>query len=437
MNISCQQGHIVHPDRPMQGINDLKNAGFESVMAGVGVWFPDFYGIDKNVKQTNEQDRRPIVERYAALFQAYRKNHIRVPVVCGPSFGLVDPYQNKQVREKFTDADGSLDLAAAAAVERKMLSFGIEAVKESLIFCSQEKVKYLIIDAVSGDGVYGREWEINHDFYMSIARQAQEAGVCILLRNQYRMVGGHMVRGICSEASDAAEWIDRLNEEAGNECFGFCVDTGICTICGNDIQEFIRDLGSRVKALILRDSDGRSDSLLLPFTCVCKGRLTTDWMGVIRGLRDIDFDGELILNFSHTIGAFSPLLRPTLFKLAYEVACFFQWQVVLEQNLRKYKSVVLFGAGNMCRNYMKCYGEKYPPLFTCDNNSELWGKQFCGLTVKSPEALKNLPEDCGVYICNTFYREIKEQLEQMGVKHIEFFNDEYMPSFYFDRLERK
>ena len=48
-----------------------------------------------------------------------------------------------------------------------------------------------------------------------------------------------------------------------------------------------------------------------------------------------------------------------------------------------------------------------------------------------------MPENCGVYICNTFYREIREQLEEMGVRHIEFFNDEYMPSFHFDRLERR
>ncbi len=37
---------------------------------------------------------------------------------------------------------------------------------------------------------------------------------------------------------------------------------------------------------------------------------------------------------------------------------------------------------------MKCYGEQYKPLFTCDNNSSIWGTQFCGLDVKSPEALK-------------------------------------------------
>ena len=86
---------------------------------------------------------------------------------------------------------------------------------------------------------------------------------------------------------------------------------------------------------------------------------------------------------------------------------------------------------------MKCYGEKYPPLFACDNNPKLWDTKFEGLTVKNPEELKKLPKDCGVYICNMYYREIEAQLREMGIENIEYFNDEYMPSFYFDRLERE
>ncbi len=90
----------------------------------------------------------------------------------------------------------------------------------------------------------------------------------------------------------------------------------------------------------------------------------------------------------------------------------------------------------MCRNYMKCYGRKYPPLFACDNNPKLWDTEFEGLMVKNPEELKNLPEGSGVIICNIFYREIRTQLEHMGIFNIGYFNDEYMPSFYTDRLKR-
>ena len=129
------------------------------------------------------------------------------------------------------------------------------------------------------------------------------------------------------------------------------------------------------------------------------------------------------------------MLRPQLLSLARAAAEYFKWQIEIESLLKKYESIVLFGAGNMCRNYLKCYGERYPPLFTCDNNPRMWGTDFFGLEVRTPEALKSIPEGCGVFICNIYYREIERQLRDMGIKNIEFFNDEYMPSFYFDRLK--
>jgi len=439
MNVSCYNANIVHLDRPFQGIRDLKEAGFDSLATGIGVSFPDFSGRNKGkqVKSIKKKDLRPVSERYSLLFASCGKNGIRLPLVYGPSFELFDPLKNAVVRKTFTDEGDFPDTAAIADVEAKLTAFGIQAAMECIDFCGRNGVDYILIQPVSGDGIYGREWEVNHNFYMELADKAKECGVQILLKNRYRRIGGHLVRGICAEPSAAAQWVDRLNAEAGEEVFGFCIDSGVCSLCGNDIHEFITVLGSRIKAVILRDCDGKRDSVMLPFTCVQGGSVQTDWMGLIRGLRDIEFDGELIIDFSGTAGAFSPLLHPTVFRLAKEVGDFFKWQISLEQTLRKYKSIVLFGAGNMCRNYMKCYGEKYPPLFTCDNNPKLWDTEFEGLMVKKPEELKKLPKDCGVYICNIYYREIETQLREMGIGNIEYFNDEYMPAFYFDRLERK
>ena len=176
---------------------------------------------------------------------------------------------------------------------------------------------------------------------------------------------------------------------------------------------------------------------MLPFTHPHEGQTLMHWLGLIRGLREIDFDGELVVDFTNTLSSFPPLLLPTLLQLAREVGDYFRWQIEMESNLKKYKKIVLFGAGNMCRNYMKCYGAKYPPIFTCDNNRSLWGTNFEGLEVRSPEELKALPSECGVIICNIYYREIEIQLRELGVENIGYFNDEYMPSFHYDRLVRE
>lgn len=259
----------------------------------------------------------------------------------------------------------------------------------------------------------------------------------ILLQNRCKEVNGHFVRGENSNAKVLAQRIDTLNTEAGAEKYGVCVDTGALNLCGQDMYEYIHTLDHRVKAVIIRENDGQHDYAMLPFTSVANGQSQMDWLGVIRGLREIAFDGCLIMDFGDTASAFSPLLRPQLLSLAKSIADYFKWQIEIESLLKKYKSIVLFGAGNMCRNYMKTYGEKYTPLFTCDNNKALWGTSFCGLEVKSPEVLKDLPTECAVFICNTYYREIEQQLRGMGIENnIEFFNDEYMPTFYFDVIKR-
>ena len=434
MNVICHN-IMVNMERPVQGIKDLKKAGFDSLAPDISARVPDFYGRYKN-KNLKKIDLLSVSERCSPLFDSCRENGVQIPFVYGPSYQLIDPLQDRKVKDNFLKEDDSPDMEAIEAAEAKLEAFTRKAAEECIELCGSNGVKYILISPISGDRIRGREWEINHDFYMSLAEKAQGSGVCILLQNMCRDVGGHPVRGVCAEASVAADWVDRLNEEAGAEVFGFCVDIGICSLCGINVHEYVTTLGNRIKAVILRDCDGHNDAALMPFSSAQNGKSQTDWMGLIRGLRDIDFDGELIVNCTDTARAFSPLLRPTVYQLAGEVGDYIRWQVQLEQNLKKYKSIVLFGAGNMCRNYMKCYGKQYPPLFTCDNNQKLWDTEFEGLTVKNPEELKNLPEDCGVYICNIYYREIEAQLKEMGIKNIEYFNDEYMPNFYFDRLER-
>ncbi len=78
---------------------------------------------------------------------------------------------------------------------------------------------------------------------------------------------------------------------------------------------------------------------------------------------------------------------------------------------------------------MKCYGEIYRPLFTCDNNQAKWGTMLDGLEIKDPEELRALPDTCAIFICNIYYEEIEQQLRGMGLPNpIERFSDEYLPS---------
>lgn len=423
MDIICATSGIIGTVRPGQGIIDTSTAGFENILLDLSQFCPEreLENLGKRQKKAGQSNRPLITETPSKLCEImepvlsqYKKSGLRTPAAYAP-----------YLRRDTKRAD--------------LTPLLYRLTQESLRVCGQAGCGTIIVRPLFSGIDRKEQWEENREYYLSLLPLARENNVRILLENQCQDVNGHLIRGICSDPHKAASWVDWLNAEAGEQRFGFCVDVGICNICGQNMREFVRNLGGRVKAIILRDGDGQKETSLLPFTCTAgNGQPRTDWLGLIRGLREIHFDGQLILNFGDTAAAFSPLLRPWLMRLAKATADYFKWQIGIEGTLKKYSSIVLFGAGNMCRNYMKCYGEKYPPRFTCDNDSRIWGTNFCGLEVKSPDSLKTLPEDCAIFICNIYYREIERQLKDMGIKNnIEFFNDEYMPSFYFDRLERR
>ena len=421
MNISCAPQGIVEFKNPKQGIGDMIGAGFEYMLLDlsmaclsgelekVGKLF------SKAVKREKADELYECPERMSdyikPILEQCKSKCLQCPVA-------VAPYLNSNTKHN-------------NIINEFLRKLAVESIK---IF-GQAGGKLLIIQPLFAGISIQNLWECNREYYLDLAVHARQAGVQILLANQCKDYNGHLMRGICSDGVQAAEWIDKLNKLAGEERFGFCMDVGVCNLCGQNMYDFALALGNRIKAVILRDCDGSDESALLPFTAVKKRQSQTDWLNLIRGLREIGFDGELIMNMADTAATFSPILRPELLRMAKAVADYFKWQIELEGLLKKYDKRVLFGAGNMCRNYMKCYGKKYPPLFTCDNNRNIWETEFCGLAVQNPEILKNLPKDCAIFICNIYYREIEAQLRQMGLQNpIEYFNDEYMPTFYFDRL---
>jgi hypothetical protein len=254
---------------------------------------------------------------------------------------------------------------------------------------------------------------------MRLGRIALEHNVKILLKNLVTDRNGHFVRGACSEPYEISAWIDSLNREIGSECFGFCMDVSVCKKCRQGLHEYIVALGKRIDAVVISESECNNEGGYQ--------RTLDDWKDVIMGFREIGFDGIIIMEYSDSMRICPLKLKPNLFALASGFGEHFKWQIGIENALRKYNKRVLFGAGKMCSNYMKYYGEQYPPLFTCDNNSALWGSMVEGLEVKSPEALRDIPKDCVIFICNIYYDEINNQLLDMGVENpIERFNDEFL-----------
>lgn len=414
MKLVCAMASVIYNDEnPRQGIQRLRVAGINEIMFDFDIFAPlheIFEGKEASGQKYNPQAKR---KAYQKCMEGLKEKNFLPSIT----------------RLPFMDAQMDSDSTRC----RKML---LQIQTDCMEACIQMGCKTVIAQPLQRS-LSKSLWEENRDFYLALASKCQDQDIRILLTNQCFSQNGHLVRGVCSDAVTVTAWIDELNRIAGMQRFGFCLDLGVCNLCGQDIQSMTAALGERICAVILSENDGNHMARLLPFTCAQDNHDTMDWLGAVRGLREIAFDGNLILETTDTALSFSPLLRYELFPVYKALLDYFVLQINMEKDLKKYRRVALFGAGNMCRNYMKCYGEKYPPLFTCDNNPRLWGTELEGLMIKEPEALKDLPQDCGVIICNIYYHEIAAQLQEMGIQNIGYFNDEYMPSYYYDRLQRE
>lgn len=287
-----------------------------------------------------------------------------------------------------------------------------EITKQSLLACNKAECKFVIIDPLMKKMETEEEWEKNIAFYLSATDNLAE-GIRVLVPNYYSEYNGHLVRGALSDPYRLAEFVDELNCRAGKNKFGLCIDIRVCNLVRQNFCEFLHLLQDRVKAVVIRENNQKSQM---------------DWLEIIRGLRKMDFDGQLIFDFRDTSRAYSHMLRADFDIFIKKVVDYFAWQISIEHTIKKYDKRVMFGAGNMFSNYMKYYGKEYPPLFTCDNNRNLWGTVADGIEVRNPEELRNIPKDCAIFICNVYYREIEEQLRAMGIRNkIEYYNDEYLP----------
>lgn len=382
-------------------LDGMVRAGFDSVTLDLGVFCPaiNFEGYGKD-------DCASVQNRKRERFQYFLEHQNGKPVSYDVVRALHINWNTKR-----TDLKELLLCAGKDCIEA----------------CARIGGRSIIIQPLFSGICKGEEWKENRKYYLELGKIAHQKGIQILLENQCRNINGHLVRGVCTNTTTVMEWIDALNSELQDEEFGFCLDSNACYICRQDMGDMAAALGRSLKAVQISLCEDSCDAGRLPsvgIRAACNG--SNDWTSLICSLRKIEFEGNLIIDAGRTLKEFSHLLRPQLYPFIKSVADFFKWQIDMEKNFKKFPSRILFGAGNMCRVYLNNYGNQYPPLFVCDNNSALWNTKVYGFEVKPPTVLQDISEDSVVIICNTFYKETAKQLKKMGVKNIGAFNDEYI-----------
>lgn len=133
------------------------------------------------------------------------------------------------------------------------------------------------------------EWKENLAFYGELIPLLKEYDIICCLENMWRQdwQTKKIYVGICSDMSETNRYIDALNETAGKDCFGFCLDVGHLTLLGIDSYEAIHMLGKRLVALHIHDNGGITDDHVIPYTGV------TLWDRFLQGLAEVGYEGTL------------------------------------------------------------------------------------------------------------------------------------------------
>lgn len=199
---------------------------------------------------------------------------------------------------------------------------------KSMQLCSYLKCRYIVVHGFKLARFLGsedREWEETETFLHFLAPMAKEMGITVCIENLYDSVGGHLMEGPCCDAKKAKERIDRINDRYHAEVLGFCFDTGHANLIGLDFEAFITTLDYRLKVLHIHDNDGIADLHQIPFTFTKTrdNRSSTDWDGLIRGLRTVSFDQMLSFETAPVLEAFPVELKQDVLEFLFKIGGWF------------------------------------------------------------------------------------------------------------------
>lgn len=221
-----------------------------------------------------------------------------------------DIIKEHYTRERECIKEAGLTIAQAHApiapyfVNNKKLEKEVTLANINMIkLCAFMGAPYLVIHAPSNaiddaDFTFEQKRQATLERYIPLIPVIKETGVMVLLENTYchanhRFAGTRKVfsGGSYADVYEAIDHIDTLNEIAGSECFGFCLDSGHLLLSRRRFRPYIDKLDTRLKALHLHDANGFEDDHFLPFMGLCK------WDELLDGLKAIGYKGAINFEF--------------------------------------------------------------------------------------------------------------------------------------------
>lgn len=168
-------------------------------------------------------------------------------------------------------------------------------IPKSIAIAGRMQIPWVVMHPFKLQYKYSLEVEqaMNLQYFQSLIPMLKEHHVGVCVENLYEGVGGRITEGTCANPAEAAWYVDVLNQLAGEELFGCCLDTGHMELTHREPADYIRQIGSRLKILHMHENDAIGDLHQMPYTFGTKPDDGVDWEDFCKALSEIGFDGTL------------------------------------------------------------------------------------------------------------------------------------------------
>lgn len=205
--------------------------------------------------------------------------------------------------------------------DHKRNEYLLELLKKQIELTALMGSKYIVIHPMckgyNPDYTWDMEKADNMAMYTALIDTLKKHDVICCLENMWGMSNGKIIASACGNMIEAAEYIDALNEIAGEERFGFCFDVGHAVVCSVDPVRALIFLGDRVKTLHLHDVEINRDSHTAPF------RGVVDWDGLMRAIYAVNYEGTLNFEASNCWNVLPEELYPEAIKNLGDIGKYF------------------------------------------------------------------------------------------------------------------
>ena len=297
MNVGVQTKGILPEMGLEEGVALIANAGFESVDFNLDTFLKNSDVYAGRVNKFFNADLESLLAYFVEYKKAFEAHGIRpsqmhapYPILV-PARGDVTDYMQETV------------------------------IPKSIAIAGMMRIPWVVMHPFKLQYTYGIDAEraMNLKYFESLIPllKAYNVGVCV--ENLYEAVGGRITEGTCADPQDAIYYVDTLNQLAGEELFGCCLDTGHMELTHREPADYIRQVGKRLKILHMHENDAIGDLHQMPYTFGSRSEDGVDWNDFRKALDEIGFDGTLSFETFPCVSSFPRCARVEVLRTIREI----------------------------------------------------------------------------------------------------------------------